>query len=343
MLKAKSNSLSSKLSFFKNPKVLSIILVLFILAALPVTLFEVKQQQQTQQHATFFTGQQQYYCNSNLTVILTPISETPSACSTGSYSGLTSYTSSIKLSAKSGSSGTYTLHWNWATFFCPVENSKNPCLTYPTGTARTTTFTGTSSITMTSDTRSPISPYSGQACGYYQNDFGFYITDSSGNKLCTSIVDLSPQALGVLNNNASWCHSGKTCTTVQPTPTPTKSPTPSPTGGATPTPTKSPTPTRPVTLTPTFTPSPTASPSATATPTITPTGTLTPTQSPTPTPTGNPTATPTNTPVPGASPTPTVIVVRPTLPPTGPSNTFVAIGLIGVAISVLGIALLVGF
>lgn len=338
MLKAKSTSpLSSiKLSFFKSPKFWGLFAFLIVLAGLPAALFEVQQQQQTQQHATFFAGQQRYFCNNNLTVLLTPVSETPSACSTGSFSGVTSFKTVVNVQAVSGSTGSYTIHWNWGQFFCTKEDP-GACINNPSGTPKTTAFSGTGSVNLSSDTVSPVAPFSGQACGYYQFDFGFYITDNndaSQRKLCTAIVDLSPIGLNNLNNTAAWCHSGKTCASIVPTntPTPTLIPTVSPTPTVTPTGLPSDTPT------PTPLPSDTPTPTIPVTPTVTPTGTLTPTLSPTATPTGAPTATP----VPPGSPTPTIIVVRPTLPPTGPSNTIVAVGLVGVAISVLGLTLLIG-
>lgn len=101
------------------------------------------------------------------------------------------------------------------------------------------------------------------------------------------------------------------------TPTPTGTLTPTPTGTLTPTPTPSPT------LTPT--PSPTRTP--TPTPTRTPTPTLTFTPTPTQAPTATATMTPTNTPIPTATSTPSATATfTPTqMPPTAtlipPTNT----------------------
>jgi len=110
----------------------------------------------------------------------------------------------------------------------------------------------------------------------------------------------------------------------------------------------------PVIGTPNETPTPTPTPTIpgdtpTPTPTIpgdTPTPTVTPTNGPssTPTPTSEITPTPT---LPGDTPTPprstntpppptNTVTVPPTIPPSGPGDTFVGIGIVGMALTVIG-------
>ena len=345
MLKAKRSSPFGNFNtaVFKSAKFWGIFVFLVILAALPVALYEVQQQQTSQQHAAggctphygtnWCEGNQHYTCDGGgIIVYINPVLN---SCS----STTTSFQSAMGISAGGTNPGGYTIHWGWLSNFCTTtspgcdQNNTTNKITPLSGS-----LSGSSSITAKSATTSPSGQFAGQACGAYQNDFGFYVTKNSNNQQVCGIS--LGNSLDVTNNNATWC-TVKTCTVTQPTPTPTHIPTPTPTGRPTATPTlpvDTPTETPPPSATPTSSPS--ATPTFTITPTftVTPTGTLTPTQSPTPTPTGAPT----DTPVPGTSPTPTIIVVRPTLPPTGPSNTLVVIGLVGVAISVLGMALLIG-
>ena len=343
MLKAKRKSFSFNLNFkaIKNPKVIGLILFFIILGALPVALYEVQQQQTNQQHAAqgctpyngtnWCEGNQHYTCdNGGIIVYINPVANT---CT----STITSFQSAMDISAGGTNKGAYTIHWGWLSNVC---TSGGIC-DQTNGTDKMTpvsgTLSGSSSTRAQSAHTSPPSPFTGQACGIYQNDFGFYVTrNSDGHQVCGISLGAN---LNITNNNATWC-SVKACTLATPTPTHAPSPTPSRPPTATPTGGITATPTIPID-TPTDTPAPTASPSATPTipPTLTPTGTLTPTATPTVTPTNNPT----NTPPPGSTPTPTIIVVNPTLPPTGPGSTLLTVGLLGVAISVLGMALLLGF
>lgn len=299
--------------FFKSQKfqkIASGVLIVLILVALPLTLYEVKQQQTVNQNAAFLKGQQHYACG-EITVYLTPDSK--DACSTGTNKQLTSYQTNIFISATGTNKDKYTVHWKWAQFWCNSDATTGSCLDNETQTSEQTANLGGDPIPAQSADRSPIAPFTGQACGAYQYDFGFYVTDNSGKWICglSTMKDL-----GNTNNNASFCHTTNKCS---PPTTPTNTPTDSPTPGVTITPTDSPTPDI----------------------TITPTDTVTPTDTPTPPITGvTDTPTPTNQP----SDTPTTIIVtttpKPTLPPTGPSNTLVNIGIIGGIVAVAGVALI---
>lgn len=295
---------------------------------------------------------QHYQCGANLRVILHPLAD---SCPSGTNSSLTSYSSSMTLKAQNDSNfhstGAYTVHYGVASYWCSTENS-GPCLQNlnQNGGVHTGGLTGNNSayVTLTGGTHSS-GQFSGQACGYYQNDFGFYVTDNSTGKYVCGIYPLSVSNLGNTNNDASWCHTGKTCTVPTPTPThvptatptPTHAPTPTPTHvpSATPTPTgrpsATPTPTCTPTATPTVTTTPTATPTPTETltPTETPTGTLTPTATPTVTSTPTETLTPTNTPTGTLTPTATVtqaVLGVSETPKTGPSALVWLLELVGV-------------
>ncbi len=293
----------------KVQKIIAIILFLILLGAIPLTLkFGVQQKQNTQQRAAFqVPGQQQYSCGDNLTVLLTPLPETPDCSKDGNHPGLTSFQSAVTIRAKAGSIGAYTVHWMWVQFWCAKEDPSAPCYDNMTtkqdekDSERGLTGDNKAYVTAMSSVKTAVAPFTGQACGYYQNDFGFYVTsnDNPNVMLCGHSLDANAIA-HTTNNNASWCHSTVSCQATTPTPT-------------TPV-TSTPTPTVPVTVTPT----------------PTPTGVITPT----PTTTPGPTSTPTPTPGPTVTPTP-----RPTLPPTGPNNTIMGIGLAGVAAAVIGTVL----
>lgn len=211
-----------------------------------------------QQDAAWLQGTQQYACG-NITVHIAPHSENQS-CPTGTAK-ISSYQTAMDIWATGTNPSSYTVHWNWASFWCPTD-SASPCVTGGTQTGEHTASLGTTT-TAFSQVTSPTGQFTGLACGHYQNDFGFYVTNSSGSKIC----GISLNNLGFTNNNATWCHSG-TC--VVPTATPTQ---PVNTPTATPTlPVNTPTPTP--TGVPTATPTPTGAPTATPTeiPTATPTG-----------------------------------------------------------------------
>lgn len=292
----------------KFQKIAAIVILLLILALLPVLLWQVKQQQVINQNAAFLEGQQHYACN-DITVYLTP--GTNDTCSSGTNASLTSYQTTMYISATGSNKGKYTVHWKWAQFWCNSAATTGACTDNGTEMSEQSANLG-STVTAASATTRPISPYTGQACGAYQFDFGFYVTDSSGKWVCglSTMKDLANT-----NNNASFCHTGKTCTSTTPTPTVTPSPTPE------------------ITITPTDSPTPGL--------------TITPTDTPTDTPTPGLTVTPTDTPTPGTTvtDTPTIVTTtpKPTLPPTGPSNTLVNIGIIGGIITIVGLAVAIGF
>ena len=231
---------------------------LVVVAALAYLNFvAIPKPQKTQ--AAWFEGQQHYACGPYLTVLLTPNSETCNGSNTGNIG---SYQSSIKVTAAAGSQGAYAVHWKWASYFCPTENPSAPCLQNEKDSSGVNGLTGDNKafVTAYSPVNAPSGQYAGQVCGYYQNDFAFYVTNNNNpNQIICGISLNNP---GTLNNNASWCHTGKSCTV--PTPTPTVTPTPTPT------------------VTPTATPTPSVTPTPTVTPTVTPTPTVVP---PTPTPT----------------------------------------------------------
>ncbi|HET9947138.1 MAG TPA: hypothetical protein VFQ63_03680 [Patescibacteria group bacterium] len=327
----------------------------FVFGVLAVILLEAAlllSPAKTSQAAWWGNGDDQHYqCGAYLRVILHPLND---SCSTGTSSSLTSYSSSMTLKAQNDSNfhsqGAYTVKWGVASYWCPTEDPHAPCLSHldENGGIHTSGLTGDNAAyaTLTGGTSSS-GQFAGQACGYYQNDFGFYVYDNNrpGTILC-GIYPLAVSSLGNTNNDASWCHTGHTCTVPTPTPTvtprPTATPTVTPRLTATPTPTgrptATPTPTgRPTaTPTPSGTPTPTATPTVTVTPTMTPTGTLTPTASPTPTATptvtDTPTMTPTGTitPMPSATPTPLPAAPITQIPKTGPSALIWLLELVGV-------------
>lgn len=338
--------------FFKSPnfkKYASFSLLAVLLIAIPLLVYEITNLQNTQtinQHAAWVVPQTQtYYCNSALTVTLAlggiggnySVAESPD-CSSG-FNKVSSFQSSVIIKQKSGSVGAYAVHWMWAQFWCQNPNA-SPCLDNGSGQEHVVGLDTAQNPTIVaqSDVRQANAPYTGQACGVYQNDFGFYITDNSDpNKthLCTTNIVLSTSGLGNRNDNASWCNTQTQCIVQStPTPTPTHIPTPTdtPIPSATPTVPPSDTPTIIPSDTPTETPTPGLTITPTDTPTMTPTGTLTPTNTPTPTTPNQPT----NTPV---APT---VTPKPTLPPTGPGNVFVSTGLVGAAIVVIGLVFAIG-
>lgn len=319
---------------------LSIILVEATLLLAPV---------KTSQAAWWGGGADQHYqCGPYLRVILHPLND---SCSTGYSSSMTSYSSSMTLKAQNDSNfhsqGAYTVKWGVASYWCSQESSSAPCLSNlnDNGGVHTSGLTGDNKAyaTLTGGTHSS-GQFAGQACGYYQNDFGFYVYDNNNpGKILCGIYPLSVSSLGNTNNDASWCHTGHTCTVPTPTPTVTPTPTsrptatPTPTGRptATPTPTGNPTATPTPTTTVTPTETPTATPTETLTPTVTPTGTLTPTDTPTVTPTSTvtptETLTPTGTitPMPSATPTPLPPAPITETPKTGPSALIWMLELVG--------------
>ncbi len=289
-----------KLKSPTTQKILALFLLIFLLIAIPITVwFGALHQQQLQQRAAFqVPGQQHYACGPSLTVLLTPLSEVPDCTQNGgNVAGLKSFQSSVTIRAQAGSQGAYTVHWMWVQFWCATEDPHAPC--YDNMSVRKDVspseegLTGDNAayVTAVSDVKTPSAGYA--ACGYYQNDFGFSVYDNAnpGVMLCGVTLDAN-QIAHSTNNNASWCHSGVSCT-VSPTPTPTL----------------------------TVTPTPTVSPTPTDTPSPTPTGT-------TPTPT---TVTPTLTPMPT-----TVITPKPILPATGPGDTILTIGFLGALVAAAG-------
>ena len=136
MLKAKSSSPFShiKLSLIKSPKFWAIVVFFFILGILPVILYQVQQEQTSQQHAAWVVNQTQtYYCNSALSVTLSlggiggnySAAESPD-CSTG-FNKVSSFQSSVIIKQKAGSVGAYAVHWMWAQFWCQ-DPGTSPCL-----------------------------------------------------------------------------------------------------------------------------------------------------------------------------------------------------------------------
>ncbi len=297
-------------------KFLAVGLILFLLVAIPLTIwFGVQQQQTSENHAAQQVPKEQHYaCGSSLTVLLSAASETPSCTADSGYirSGLTSFQTSIILKAQSGSSGAYRVKWAWAQYWCPTEDPHAPCLSNGSIHAGEGGITGNGAAytTATSAVKTPTSEFVGQACGYYQNDFGFQVfsNDNPDKQLCGISLDLA--SLGNTNNNASWCHSGKSCETITPTATPTDTPTP--------------------TVTPTTTPSQHKACQNNACVVVDGQGSDSCSQdSDCQTVTATPTPGPTSTPGPSATP-------KPTLPPTGPGNLVVGIGVAGAAAVVIG-------
>lgn len=302
-------------------KILAIFLLLFLLVAIPITIwFGVKQQQQTQQKAASQVPVEQHYqCGSYLTVLLEPPTEAPDCTgNSGNHPGLTSFQSTVVIKAKAGSQGAYQVKWAWAQWWCPVEDPHKPCLENGTLASGQGGLTGDNKafVTAPSAVKTPTDQFKGQACGVYQNDFGFQVYDNNAPTTLLCGISIDMNSLGQVNNNASWCHSTVTCSASTPTPSPSPipttspSPTPSPTPGPTATPTLSPT------------PGPTATPGPSATPTPGPTATPVP---------------PTTTP---QSPTTTP---KPTLPPTGPGNVLVGVGIAGIAVTLIGAIIVLAF
>lgn len=332
-----------RFAFLKNPQFWGLVSLGFALIMIPIIVYvALPKQQEVRQHAAFYTGQQQYYCAPHLGVILNVGGEQP-PCSNGVNPNAATYQSTVAIAPQSWSSGQYKIHWMWAQYWCADPNT-SPCLDHFSGAEHVVDFNAGSgqTVTMQSDARGPVG-FPPQACGVYQNDFGFYITDNSDSSqkhLCTNVV--LDNSLGTTNNNAAWCKTGNSCNvppTNTPIPPPTNTPipptnTPVPTGTPVP-----PTDTPGVTITPTDTPPPGT------TPTDTPTPTVTPTPPPGSTPTLTSTPGPTATPGPSATPTvtPRYSTPHPTLPPTGPDgNALVGVGLAGVVIALLGGILILG-
>lgn len=314
----------------KFQKFAAIGLLVFILLAIPLTLFEVQQQQNVQQKAAN-TGTPRFFPCGGITIKLQDV-ENPACIGNGTVPGLSSYLASVTLSISDGS-GAYHVNWQWNQYFCPNDTTDadhhDPCLTaYPGKPTSQGSggLTGNGSATTVAKTDVLTTPNGFNACGRYQVDFGFQVYENGTNKLMCSYPSSGLGSLGSNNAFAAWCHSNVTCNATTPTPTIPVTDTPTPPLTDTPTP-------------PLDTPTDTPIPSDTPTPGLTITPTDTPGPSSTPTPTSNPSDTPTPT-VPQTTPT-TVIAInspKPTLPPTGPGNTIVSVGLIGAAIVVIGLA-----
>lgn len=186
--------------------------------------------------AAWLEGTQHYACGPWLTVQLIPNTET---CNGSNNGNISSYQSSIIVKASAGNQGAYAVHWKWASYFCPTEDPHAPCLQHEVDSTGVGGLTGnnTAFVTAYSPINRPSGQFAGLTCGYYQNDFAFYVTNN--NNPSQIICGISLNNPGAHNQNASWCHTGVTCAV----PTPTNSPTPT----ASPTPTNSPTPTATVT------------------------------------------------------------------------------------------------
>lgn len=291
---------------------------IILLIALPLMLLQVQTRQQTQQKAASFNnnGTQVYPCPDNSLKIAVGVTESPS-CPTGNASISSFRSTAIILFDTNTQNKSVKIHWKWAKYFCPNGSSGSNCVTSvngsPTAEGTFTMNPGEQHLDATTGDESPsqFNPGFTNACGWYQNDFGFEVLDvTTGAQICDWHFH---DDLGAHNANFSWCNTQVPCTVVTtPTPTPT----------VTPPVTNSPTPTN--------TPTPTAV-------------TTTPTSTSTPTPTGM-TVTPTNTPTPPPTATPTPIVntptPRPSLPPTGPGDTFTAVGIVGALVLIAGLAVL---
>jgi hypothetical protein len=218
-----------------------------------------------QQDAKWLEGAQQYSCDGGKVVVhIDPASENPS-CSTGTNSTATHYQTGMNVSA-TGATSDYTIHWGWASYWCQ-NSSTSPCLDHSVVNASSHALS--SSFIAYSQDRGATGSFAGQACGVYQNDFGFYVTKNSTN---ATVCGISLNNLGNTNNNAAWCNTRGTCQAPTNTPMP-------PT--ATPTQPEQPTATPTLPEQPTATPTqPEQQPTATPTPTgvvatATPTGTNT--------------------------------------------------------------------
>ncbi len=199
----------------------------------------------------------QHYACGGITVYLAPAAESPSACSSGTAPGMTSYRSTIDIWAQGSNMSNYTVHYNWLSFWCQQKGT--PCTGSGHETGIQTMPASSAIVSLSSIPMSAQGQFAGKACGFYQNDFGFYVTDNQGNKVCNAALDLNN--LQNANNNASTCDTGTSCVaaptpipvhhtatpikTVQPTATPTQQPIPTatPTGQPTATPTQIPIPT----------------------------------------------------------------------------------------------------
>lgn len=253
-------------------KILVVILLLLLLIAIPITIrFGAQQQQTTSQHANT-GGDNTDSCG----LVTVKFAEQPAAC-TGSASvnpvvpSLSSYTTTATLT--NTSSKTVSFGWVWAAHFCPKGSDRTgsnlACLLNTVLAKGECTLAPGQSCDAVSNAISPsVAGFSGQACGFYQNDFSFITKDLQCTYGSYDNVSTAPGGF-------SWCNAGHDCTTV--TPTPTETPTPTPTPSETPTPT----------------PTPTVTPTETPTPTPTQVVTPTPTQGVTPTPTPQPTLPPT--------------------------------------------------
>lgn len=303
MIKSQLLSLLSKIKKMKSAHyfalgILSILLIELSLLFAP-----------TKSSLAATNGPQQYSCGND--VIEVAPSEDP-ACSSGTVSGISSYSSTATVRITSGSQPVV-IYWVWGKYFCPTESS-GPCLQSAGTNKNTQQLLPGSSVSAVATSTRPSAPYS--ACGYYQNDFAFQIyTNDNGNPGTLLCYHGNVDNPGQSNSVYAFCHSGTSCSVPTATPTSRPTVTPTPTGRptATPTPTGIPTVTPTVTPTPTGKPSvtPTCTPTVTLTPTVTPTGTLTPTVTPsvtsTPTPTATGTVTPTD--IPTNTPTGTVTPV----------------------------------
>src|SRR5260221_2188283 len=306
----------SKLSSQTSQKVIGVVVIVFILLAIPLTVWLEKQQQTVQQHAANNGNQQTRTCG-NFTLTLTQTESPDCTPSGGAPFGIVNGIPNFQVTTVfSGGPSGDTLQWAWGTYFCAIEDPHASCHSGSVNPG-STTFDSKGNAVAAAPQMSPTNGAS--ACGYYQFDMAFKVLDHNGNQIC-SFGSLSTPDIS--NTVYSWCHSGISCNVTTPTPTTTITPTP----------------TVPVTLTPTVTPTPTIS----TTPTITPTGSV----SPTPTTPITGTVTPT-TPT-TSTPTPTTVIVtnsptpHPTLPPTGPGNTLLTIGGLGGILTVIGAILLLG-
>ena len=330
-------NVSERFSFFKNPKLFTILGFLVILLAIPITIsqLQVSTKQVVRQNASY-TGDLQDSCG-NLKVDF--LGESPNACLSNSYqASMTSHNSSARLTLTHDISGSIIVDWISESHWCATRGNLtgSSCLDNPHAQqGQCTISNGSRTCVIPATGLQSGGPYTGQACGYYQDDFAFnYHAGSYGGQGCHygSYNDVKNSPGGATYCNAGDCHN--------PTPTPQATSTPVPPTN-TPGPTSTPVP-------PTSTPLPTETPVPTATSTPFPTDTPFPSGTPSPTSTPNPSATPTPTNTPGATntPNPQVFVTntpKPTLPPTGPENNSILLaGFAGIAIAVIGSALFFG-
>ncbi len=315
----------------KDPKFLGLVFVaLIVLIGLPVTLYEVQQQQEVRQHAStgrFWNGLPDS-CN-HLSFNL-PV-ETPGCTKGGAAKGyadsanVSSYQTTFRIywdSLGLTQSSAPTIHFTVHRFYCPQGGG----CTLASPDVKDTTFSKDITISdwthphYLDDLVASFTTPTSQVCGSVQIDLEF--SYNFAGQTCFSKTSTA-QSGGFAGYGYCqfWSQVNSAGTPVVACSAPSVTPTVTP-------PTDTPTPTTAITITPTDTPTETPGPS------ITPTDT--PSVTDTPTPTGT---TPTDTPTPGIT---TVVTPKPTLPPTGPGNTFVAIGFIGVAIAVLGLVAAIG-